>query len=333
MDNHEPTREEIEESRKQWDEYYKRLAEYQRLTGQPLQAPIPPPYGGNPPAVPPKPSLFRRIWHVAWPPLLYLGIMYLVSFAAALLITVGLVLQESDLSDVSALTDKALETAYRYSSLMSIAAAAIGMAVLIPIYLKERRRTGENTVGADTATVKLAALLLPCAVGMYIILIYLVNFFFAFFPDVGNDYNELMNDIIRGQTHLFALYSVLFAPIIEEIVYRGFVQGRARRLLGPRHAIFISAAVFGAAHLSFSAVTLVQAAYAAALGILLGWVYERRRNIIVPIAMHMAFNASNYLLRLLPEDIPDVFLLPVGLIVAFVFLFAFHHYSKEREPI
>jgi membrane protease YdiL (CAAX protease family) len=91
--------------------------------------------------------------------------------------------------------------------------------------------------------------------------------------------------------------AVLGAPIVEEIVYRGFVQSGLLRLTG--HAwvsLIVTAVIFGAVH-TLGAPEGASPWYAAVqvgvLGLCCGAAFERTKRIGVPIAMHAAFNAAN----------------------------------------
>jgi membrane protease YdiL (CAAX protease family) len=76
---------------------------------------------------------------------------------------------------------------------------------------------------------------------------------------------------------------VVAAPLVEELVFRGFMAESYRRS-GKRLAIILSAAAFSLAHLS-----LPQLRYYLVMGIALGVVYWRR-GLVGSIATHAAFN-------------------------------------------
>ncbi len=76
---------------------------------------------------------------------------------------------------------------------------------------------------------------------------------------------------------------VVAAPVVEELVFRGFMAESYRRH-GPRLAIILSAAAFSLAHLSPA-----QLQYYLAMGVVLGLVYWRR-GLVGSIATHATFN-------------------------------------------
>ncbi len=88
----------------------------------------------------------------------------------------------------------------------------------------------------------------------------------------------------------YALYFVLvcvIAPVVEEIIFRGFLYGGLRRLFSPGWAAMVSALAFTGAHLptpSAAALLVV------ALGFALGLLYENTRSIIPCILVHVLHN-------------------------------------------
>lgn len=86
--------------------------------------------------------------------------------------------------------------------------------------------------------------------------------------------------------------SVIGAPIVEEVIYRGFLQSAVLRVIGkPWPAIFITSAIFAAAHLG--AVPSHALAILFFLSIAMGLAFERTKSLGVPIVMHIGFNAAN----------------------------------------
>lgn len=87
--------------------------------------------------------------------------------------------------------------------------------------------------------------------------------------------------------------SLIVAPVIEELFFRGVVQSRLRARGGlwgrPWIAIGVTAVCFGLAHLWVA--SAAHAALVLAPALVIGWVYERTRSIALCIALHSASNA------------------------------------------
>ncbi|MDF0555959.1 type II CAAX endopeptidase family protein [Kamptonema sp. UHCC 0994] len=87
----------------------------------------------------------------------------------------------------------------------------------------------------------------------------------------------------------FATASIA-APIFEEIIFRGFLLPSLTRYLPVWGAIALSGFVFAIAHLNASEVLPL-----ATLGIILGFVYTRSRNLLAPMLLHSLWNSGTLL--------------------------------------
>ena len=80
--------------------------------------------------------------------------------------------------------------------------------------------------------------------------------------------------------------AVFLAPVQEEIIFRGFLYGVARRYLGPAAGIVLVSLLFAAIHLhapSFLGLFV--------LAVCLTLAYEWSGSLLVPMTMHAMFNA------------------------------------------
>jgi membrane protease YdiL (CAAX protease family) len=114
------------------------------------------------------------------------------------------------------------------------------------------------------------------------------------------------NQVIEAgrQNPEFFLYmipvSLLLVGPFEELVFRGGVQGVLRDAWGSRAAIVIAAGLFGAIHLVALTGAGSRVSYvvvAATLGLILGAVYERTRNLTVPAVVHGVYNSVLFVVQ------------------------------------
>lgn len=84
---------------------------------------------------------------------------------------------------------------------------------------------------------------------------------------------------------LVAVAIVVFAPIAEELFFRGIVFNAWLREAGQVPAYVGSAALFAVIHLSLASLLPIFL-----LGIALAWVYARTHNLLAPIVMHATVN-------------------------------------------
>lgn len=91
--------------------------------------------------------------------------------------------------------------------------------------------------------------------------------------------------------------AVIGAPVVEEVVFRGFLQSGMFRIT--RHAwggVISTAIIFGVLHAwpaGEGSLPWYAAVQVGVLGLCCGAAFERTKHIGVPIAMHAAFNAAN----------------------------------------
>lgn len=104
--------------------------------------------------------------------------------------------------------------------------------------------------------------------------------------------------VVGRENPEFFLYmipvSLLLVGPMEELLFRGAVQGLLRRAWGPAAAVAVASAMFGLVHwvaLTGGGSRVSYVAVAAALGLVLGAVYERTGNVAVPAAVHGVYNA------------------------------------------
>lgn len=116
-------------------------------------------------------------------------------------------------------------------------------------------------------------------------------------PAIGHDTLGQMVDGARdGWWWLMGATAVLLAPVLEECVYRGFLQQAMRRAgVGPWASILVVSGLFTMMHLG-SVPPDARAASLSSLAVLsccFGWLAERTGTLAAPIAAHVAFNLAN----------------------------------------
>ncbi len=89
----------------------------------------------------------------------------------------------------------------------------------------------------------------------------------------------------------------VFAPLVEETIFRGFLQSFIRKHLGQKQAIFITSVLFAFFHYSpeqkLANLTIIASLFVFSL--FLGLVYEKRKSLLAPMVLHATFNTVNVL--------------------------------------
>lgn len=224
------------------------------------------------------------------PVLLLLGIQAGCSFVAVVLTAVLMIIRNGD----SALNDMELQNIVSQrvmENLIPILMVSQALAVLVfglwyyLVYGKKKRPEGTPKP-------------VPFQILLIVVLGIAAQFFTSgiltlvenFAPWLMESYNELMEQagILEG-TALALISTVVLAPLSEELVCRGVIFRLAGKV-SPRFwaANFIQALAFGILHGN-----LVQGIYAFGLGLVLGLLYGKFRNIWLCMLLHAVMNASS----------------------------------------
>jgi membrane protease YdiL (CAAX protease family) len=106
--------------------------------------------------------------------------------------------------------------------------------------------------------------------------------------------NPLLQTVLEEQDPValtvFFLTAAVAAPLFEEVLFRGFLLPSLTKYLPVGGAILLSSFIFAAAHLSLSEVLPLTL-----LGMILGLVYTRSRNLLSPMVLHSAWNSVTML--------------------------------------
>jgi hypothetical protein len=89
---------------------------------------------------------------------------------------------------------------------------------------------------------------------------------------------------------IFFFTASIAAPIFEEIIFRGFLLPSLTRYFPVWGSIVVSSLIFAIAHLSLSEVLPLTT-----LGIILGFIYTRSRNLFAPMFLHSLWNSGTLL--------------------------------------
>lgn len=184
------------------------------------------------------------------------------------------------------------------------------------------RRKEEGDRSHVVAVVLRVLAIAMLAFGVQVVLSVAVGTILTFFPDVMNDYEELMESAgLTEFTFTSALSAAVVGPAMEELFFRGIALQFALRAVcrdwrsdlrkweyGKIEAStaqfwvanVIQALVFAVAHLN-----ITQASYAFLAGLLLGWVFWRTGKLRYDIALHMSFNLASFAIDPLFASVSD----------------------------
>ncbi len=218
-----------------------------------------------------------------WGDLLGLGVAFLVATFVVSMCAAGVALASGNLDLLT--LDPALFFVYT---------AQFSLAIVLGIVWLRRREGGRLRFGMSLRDVPLilGGVILMTAAG--IVIEPLINLF----PD---HYLEQLNDAI-GSGGWAILTTVVAAPVLEEIFFRGLVLERLSTRWCAPAAVGASALLFGLAH----APILPQMVSAVIVAVVWGYIYLMTRSLVPMIVMHAINNGLAYIqLQILGTQVPD----------------------------
>ncbi len=161
--------------------------------------------------------------------------------------------------------------------------------ILMGIHLVWKRYVGRQSWSKVSG--RLMAAVLPLTLGMMLWMNYLTERFAL--PDFTAGMFVQMKDHILGVISI-----ALVAPVFEEMLFRGAIEGHLLRTWkNPYAAILVSALIFGVIHLNPA-----QIPYAFVLGLVLGWLYWRTSSLLPCILLHLVNNGLSVALMIAAPD-------------------------------
>ena len=127
----------------------------------------------------------------------------------------------------------------------------------------------------------------------------------------------ISKNVMTPKFVLFVFSPIFFAPVVEEIIFRGLIQKHLLKKISPWLAILIASIVFALVHYK-SNIAILQAFLS---GIFTGFIYYRTDKIIICIIYHFVINLLAHLTRfsINPEHILNqqilFFIIATGLAV------------------
>lgn len=136
---------------------------------------------------------------------------------------------------------------------------------------------------------------------------------------------SLDTELMNGFDVILMLVAIwIIAPAIEEVVFRCIILEELRSGMPAFLAILIQGIAFGVIH-----GVLAQCIFTAVIGIVLGIVYYRTKNVVITVLVHLFFNCSAVL------EIKDHSMIPqtatvgaVMIIISLIMFFVLHRKSK-----
>lgn len=141
--------------------------------------------------------------------------------------------------------------------------------------------------------IKLVTIILSVVLGFLVMPIAsFVNVLSQFF--VPNTMIQASDQLMEGSKLGLLLITGVYAPIVEEFVFRGLMNRVLSKATTPVLGAIISAIFFGAMHLNLN-----QLCYAIVLGLIFAWVDNSSRSVYPSTIMHFIINTINVVMMIM----------------------------------
>ena len=139
--------------------------------------------------------------------------------------------------------------------------------------------------------------IIPFAVGF----MYMANIFVVMceklIPSIAHSFDETSKAIYGADLWVQIATAVIIGPIVEELIFRGLMYIRLKRMFGGVIAALVTAIIFGVYHMNIS-----QGIYAFIFSYGAIFLYEKYKNVVAPILFHMVANGVSVLVTFVFKD-------------------------------
>lgn len=234
---------------------------------------------------------FDNVVKVIYPPLLYFMITLLVEVIADIYLFIKQTksINESGASLLSSYTffenlNKNLEN---YTYIITFFGALIGVIVFGILFIRECSVLDEfryaylckNVKGNDFLLAGLLGFFASTGLSRFVYVLPLDNI-------IGN-YEEVSSDLLKGNLGIQIVSLAIFVPVAEELIYRGLVFLRMKKLVEVWSAALLTSIIFGVFHFN-----LLQGVYTFLLSMVLITVFLKYKSIIPSIIVHSIANLT-----------------------------------------
>ncbi len=171
-----------------------------------------------------------------------------------------------------------------------VAGGTIYASELLMAWLIVLRRRGATfrDIGLTAPTIGAVLLMIPAILGVFIVEGTVAQLTTDLFGPTPTAQDQLLGEganLDNSQLPYVFLLTVVLAPIVEELIFRGIVYGYLRSRMRVAWAVPLSGVIFAGFHFI---PLLIPALFV--LGCALALVYERYDSIVVPMALHALNN-------------------------------------------
>lgn len=228
---------------------------------------------------------FGQIMFCFLPPLLAFGIQQLISIPAVGIALLKAVMDNTTLNGAtySFINNMMSST---FLELVNVCYGLTALAVFAFWFSKKFRNTERQSFTRSFHPWIIIGIVL-CVIGLQYLSNYIVSFTAMIHEEWLDYYISLieMAGLDDSVSLIMSAYSVLVAPICEELIFRGVTMQYAKKAMPFWIANLFQALLFGIYHMN-----VIQGVYAFVIGIVLGYICEKGGSIYLSILFHILFN-------------------------------------------
>lgn len=262
----------------------------------------------------------------------FIAVNYIIQSIVAVIIVAIVTAQNPNLS-TTATEDKVYDILMDNMSLLYF---VISLVFILAFILIQRKTKFSKIVNLEFKKPATPSVVLSLLLGSFIGVVANtgVSLISKWLPPKWIEANQESVEVFTdGNEFIMLLAVVICAPIIEEIIFRGFIyngikkifyiisnsDSKKTRIQAVVVSAIISSALFGIYHGN-----ILQAIYTGLLSLAMVWIYEMTGSIISSMLVHCMFNFAGtptYYLVLLIGEIPALIVCAVLMLITFIFTY------------
>lgn len=246
--------------------------------------------------------MFKDLYSKYKPAILSLGYVLLTVAIFVVSQFVGLVLAVTAFQIAGYQTEEIRALVDESSFAQFFTLVVINIALVSLIYSLDTSKNFFKSIGFKKSYSKETAITVAKAAGIYFAsMIIVVAFIDLFVPAVDVDQRQQIGfENASSQGYIFAIISlIVLVPIVEEMLFRGFLLQKLKKIIKPEYAIVVTSIVFSVAHLELalqnSNPNWIAAIDTFVLSLLLGWVFIKTKNLWASVALHALKNTIGFI--------------------------------------
>ncbi|MCX7773427.1 MAG: CPBP family intramembrane metalloprotease [Clostridia bacterium] len=216
---------------------------------------------------------------------------------------------------------------YDHATILTVVINLLSLLVYFAIIKIRKKKVTEHLDLVPLGLDKLWPLI-PLGFSLNILTIFMINIL-PIPASVMEDYASSVSVLDNKSVTVTLLTTVLFAPLFEEILFRGLILNSLKRIMWVPLAIVIESAIFGLMHGQ-----ILWMCYAGVLGIFLSVIRLRYRSLYASMLLHAVYNATSYILQL-AGDLNNQWIFNVILLISSLFMAIFFGIIvyKKTKPV